>query len=157
MMPVACAACVVVNRITAVPDAYGPTVAIGGGAWSGKDFWKVDRRGGLLARAMAQRLVEDRGCDEARVSLEYYPGSDAPAYGEAIVDGRRLALDCRALTGAAVVPRLQAIFTPPKSSGREFDLKEAARWGHHGLLEELQRNFYAKGMPLHLGSREPKD
>jgi hypothetical protein len=30
----------------------------------------VDRRGGLLARAMAQRLVEERGCDEARVTLE---------------------------------------------------------------------------------------
>jgi S-adenosylmethionine synthetase len=122
-----------------VMDAYGPTVPIGGGAWSGKDFWKVDRRGGLLARAMAQRLVEERGCDEARVTLEYYPGSDAPAHGEAIVDGRRVVLDCRALTGAAVVPKLQAMFTLAKSSGREFDLKEAARWGHHAYLGELWR------------------
>jgi hypothetical protein len=124
-----------------VMDAYGPTVPIGGGAWSGKDFWKVDRRGSLLARAMAQRLVEERGCDEARVTLEYYPGSDAPAHGEAIVDGRRVVLDCRALIGAVVVPKLQAIFTPPKSSGREFDLKEAARWGHHGYLGEFGREL----------------
>lgn len=80
---------------------------------------------------MAQRLVETHGCDEARVTLEYYPGSDAPAHGEAIVDGRRLVLDCRALTGAIMVLKLQAIFTPAKSAGREFDLKEAARWGHH--------------------------
>ena len=124
-----------------VVDAYGPGVPIGGGAWSGKDFCKVDRRGGLLARAMAQRLVEERGCDEARVTLEYYPGSDAPAYGEAIVDGRRVVLDCRGLTGAVLVPKLQAIFTPPKSSEREFDLKEAVRWGHHGYLGELGREL----------------
>jgi S-adenosylmethionine synthetase len=31
-----------------VMDAYGPTVPIGGGAWSGKDFMKVDRKGGCL-------------------------------------------------------------------------------------------------------------
>jgi S-adenosylmethionine synthetase len=124
-----------------VMDAYGPTVPIGGGAWSGKDFWKVDRRGGLLARAMAQRLVEVCACDEARVTLEYYPGSDAPAHGEAIVDGRPVVLDCRALTGDVVVPKLQAIFTPAKSSGREFDLKEAARWGHYVHLGELWREL----------------
>jgi S-adenosylmethionine synthetase len=122
-----------------VMDAYGPTVPIGGGAWSGKDFWKVDRRGGLLARTMAQRLVEERGYDEARVTLVYHPGSDAPVHGEAIVDRRRVVLDCRALTGDVVVPKLQAMFTPAKSSGREFDLQEAARWGHHGQLVELAR------------------
>jgi S-adenosylmethionine synthetase len=124
-----------------VMDAYGPSVPIGGGAWSGKDFWKVDRRGGLLARAMARRLVDEHGCDEARVTLEYYPGSDAPAHGEAIVDGRRVMLDCRALTAASVVPKLQAIFTPPKSSGREIALKEAARWGHHACFGALGREL----------------
>ena len=124
-----------------VMDAYGPTVPIGGGAWSGKDFWKVDRRGGLLARAMSQRLVVERGCDEARVTLEYYPGSDAPAYGQAVVDGRCVELDCRALTGAVLVPKLQATFTPTKSSGPAFDLKEAARWAHHAHLGELWREL----------------
>jgi hypothetical protein len=116
-------------------------VPIGGGAWSGKDFWKVDRRGGLLARAMAQRLVEAHGGDEARVILEYYPGSDAPAHGEAIVDGRRVVLDCRVLTGVVVVPKLQAIFTPAKSGGSDIDLKEATRWGHHGFLGGLHREL----------------
>ncbi len=95
----------------------------------------------MLARAIAQRLVEECGCDEARVTLEYYPGSDAPAHGEAIVDGRHVVLDCRALTGDVVVPKLQAIFTPAKSSGREFDLKEAARWAHHAYLGELWREL----------------
>ena len=52
-----------------VVDAYGPTVPIGGGAWSGKDLRKVDRLGGLLARRLA-RLAVSRGlCREARVVL----------------------------------------------------------------------------------------
>jgi hypothetical protein len=50
-------------------------------------------------------------------------------------------LDCRALTEAAVVPKLKAIFTPSKSGGSEFDLKEAARWGHHAFLGELYREL----------------
>ena len=36
------------NRLsgkTLVMDAYGPRVPIGGGAWSGKDFFKADRAG----------------------------------------------------------------------------------------------------------------
>jgi len=41
-----------------VVDAYGPTVPIGGGAWSGKDFHKVDRLGGMLARALAKKVVQ---------------------------------------------------------------------------------------------------
>ena len=73
------------------------------------------------------------------MTLEYYPGSDAPAHATALVDGRRLELDCRALTGDVVVPKLQEIFTPAKSSRREFDLKEAARWGHHGSLGDWHR------------------
>ena len=31
-----------------VVDAYGPRVPIGGGAWSGKDFYKADRAGGIV-------------------------------------------------------------------------------------------------------------
>ena len=36
-----------------VMDAYGPMVPIGGGAYSGKDPYKVDRAGAVLAREMA--------------------------------------------------------------------------------------------------------
>ncbi|ODT33513.1 MAG: hypothetical protein ABS55_13135 [Lautropia sp. SCN 70-15] len=48
-----------------VMDAYGPTVPIGGGAWSGKDFNKVDRAGGMLARELALVAVR-RAKREAR-------------------------------------------------------------------------------------------
>ncbi|MCD6681669.1 MAG: methionine adenosyltransferase domain-containing protein [Burkholderiaceae bacterium] len=56
-----------------VMDAYGPTVPIGGGAWSGKDFNKVDRVGAVLAREMALEAV-GRARYEARVEVQYEPG-----------------------------------------------------------------------------------
>ena len=40
-----------------VLDSYGPSVPIGGGAWSGKDPHKIDRSGGLFARYLALRAV----------------------------------------------------------------------------------------------------
>ena len=36
-----------------VVDAYGPRVPIGGGALCGKDFYKVDRSGAIIARRLA--------------------------------------------------------------------------------------------------------
>lgn len=58
-------------------DAYGPTVPIGGGAWSGKDFNKVDRAGGMLARELALMAVK-RAKREARVELRYELGGAGP-------------------------------------------------------------------------------
>ena len=71
-----------------VVDAYGPTVPIDGGAWSGKDFHKVDRLGGLLARWLAKRAVLAGLAQEARVNLDYAPGCDRPVGVEALLDGR---------------------------------------------------------------------
>lgn len=70
-----------------VMDAYGPTVPIGGGAWSGKDWNKVDRKGGRLAREMALELVRSGGAREALVRLEYVPGCNGPAHVERTVRG----------------------------------------------------------------------
>lgn len=69
-----------------VMDAYGPTVPIGGGAWSGKDFNKVDRVGGMLAREMALEAVGEARY-EARVELRYEPGCAGPVWTELWVDG----------------------------------------------------------------------
>lgn len=110
-----------------VMDAYGPSVPMAAAHGRGRISGRWIGAAACSRARSAQRLVEGDGYDEARVTLEYYPGSDAPVRGEAIVDGRRVVLDCRALTAAVVVPKLQAIFTPAKSGGSEFDLKEAAR------------------------------
>jgi S-adenosylmethionine synthetase len=42
-----------------VVDAYGPSVPVGGGSFSGKDMTKVDRYGAYVCRLVAQWLVKD--------------------------------------------------------------------------------------------------
>jgi S-adenosylmethionine synthetase len=61
-----------------VVDAYGPRVPIGGGALSGKDFFKVDRAGALHARRIAKTIVTTGAADEALVRVGWFPG-DASA------------------------------------------------------------------------------
>ena len=58
-----------------VMDAYGPRMPIGGGAWSGKDFFKADRAGGLHARRIAKYLVRLGLAKEATVVLGWFPGN----------------------------------------------------------------------------------
>ena len=55
-------------------DAYGPRVPIGGGAMSGKDFFKVDRAGAIAARRLALAIVRGGGAPEATVELLWRPG-----------------------------------------------------------------------------------
>ena len=57
--------------------AYGPRVPIGGGAWSGKDFFKADRAGGLHARRVAKTLVRLGLVKEATVTVGWFPGNRA--------------------------------------------------------------------------------
>ena len=57
-----------------VVDAYGPRVPIGGGAMSGKDFFKVDRAGAIAARRLALAIVRGGGAPEATVELLWRPG-----------------------------------------------------------------------------------
>lgn len=112
-----------------VIDGYGPTVPIGGGAWSGKDPNKVDRLGGFLARELALRIAA-RHDAETIVELRYEPGCAAP-----VSIGAR----CRTAGGAwfpapvpedlalanrAVADRFRARFAQP--------LPELARWGMPG-------------------------
>lgn len=74
-----------------VADAYGPTVPIGGGAWSGKDPHKVDRVGALRARWLALRALRRGLGREARVTLGWHPGDRQPSHVQLLVDGR----ECR--------------------------------------------------------------
>ncbi len=58
-----------------VVDAYGPRVPIGGGALSGKDFFKADRAGAIHARRLAKAVVLTGLTEEATVRLAWYPGA----------------------------------------------------------------------------------
>ena len=57
-----------------VVDSYGPRVPVGGGAFSGKDWTKVDRSGARYARAIAQDLLKKHSATEVRVELAYAIG-----------------------------------------------------------------------------------
>ena len=57
-----------------VVDAYGPRVPIGGGALSGKDFFKPDRAGAILARRLAKAVVMSGAAPECTATLAIAPG-----------------------------------------------------------------------------------
>jgi S-adenosylmethionine synthetase len=57
-----------------VVDAYGPRVPIGGGALSGKDFYKADRAGAILARRLAKLTVMTGAMRECTATLAFLPG-----------------------------------------------------------------------------------
>ena len=70
-----------------VVDNYGPEVAIGGGAFSGKDYTKVDRSGAYMARRIAVDLLKKEikgqkgkklGPTEVFVKLAYAIGKKEP-------------------------------------------------------------------------------
>jgi S-adenosylmethionine synthetase len=108
-----------------VVDAYGPRVAIGGGAWSGKDFFKADRAGGLHARRVAKLAVRLGLADEARVTLGWFPGDRAARVLQIQTEKGELG-NSGALT--------EMVDLSLARSGERFSLPDAltdlARWGH---------------------------
>ena len=69
-----------------VVDAYGPTVAVGGGAYSGKDPSKVDRSGAYACRHLAVNLIEHGFYNEVTVRVAYAIGKADPYEFEIIGD-----------------------------------------------------------------------
>lgn len=108
-----------------VMDAYGPRVPIGGGAWSGKDFFKADRAGGLHARRLAKLIVELGLASEATVTLGWFPGDrEARVLDIATPDNHRLPG-----SNVAKIVDLSLEASGNKVSS-DTDLVDIARWGH---------------------------
>jgi S-adenosylmethionine synthetase len=114
-------------------DHYGPRVPIGGTALSGKDFWKPDRAGTLLARRLALAVVRTGVAPEATVQFVSFPGDEAPRLvrittpeGD-LPDARRWLdlIDCR--------------FHQTHAWGAGCDLIDAARWGWFGRAGTWER------------------
>ena len=61
-----------------IVDTYGGWGAHGGGAFSGKDYSKVDRSAAYLARWIAKSLVHSKLCRRALVQLSYAIGVAEP-------------------------------------------------------------------------------
>jgi S-adenosylmethionine synthetase len=68
-------------------DNYGPQIPIGGGAFSGKDYTKVDRSGAYMARKIAVDLLKKYDAKEIIVKLAYSIGIAEPVMATAeIID-----------------------------------------------------------------------
>jgi len=107
-----------------VVDAYGPRVPIGGGAWSGKDFFKADRAGGLHARRLAKMIVQFGLAEEAEVVLGWFPGDrNARLLRTTGVNGAPLSVD--RLCAHCDLSLLKSGTCFPVDN-----LVEVARWGH---------------------------
>ena len=70
-----------------VCDQYGPRVPVGGGAFSGKDFTKVDRSGAIMARHIALNELWKNKAKEVLVKIAYCIGKAEPLMVIAIIDG----------------------------------------------------------------------
>jgi S-adenosylmethionine synthetase len=107
-------------------DHYGPRVAIGGTALSGKDFWKPDRAGTLLARRLALAVVRSGVAAEATVQFATCAGDETP----------RLV---RTTTPAGELPHarrwldlVSCRFALAADWPLGLDLAESGRWGWFG-------------------------
>lgn len=61
-----------------VVDQYGGYANVGGGAFSGKDYTKVDRSAAYMARYLARNIVEAGLSNDAKVELAYMIGVPDP-------------------------------------------------------------------------------
>lgn len=61
-----------------IADSYGSFAKHGGGAFSGKDYTKVDRSGAYFARWIAKNLVAAEVCNKIEIGLSYAIGQNEP-------------------------------------------------------------------------------
>jgi len=107
-----------------IVDNYGPEIAVGGGAFSGKDPSKVDRSAAYMARRIAVDWLErDTEANEVFVKLAYAIGHPEALMAVAVVDGAP-----HEVTGYDLTPNGIRSFL-------ELDspiYSKTAEWGHFG-------------------------
>jgi len=105
-----------------VVDAYGPRVAVGGGAFSGKDATKVDRSAAYMARKIAVDYI-NKGAKEAEVKIAYAIGYPEPLSATALVDGKIEKIKNYDLRPQAIIELLNL---------RNPQFYQTAQYGHFG-------------------------
>lgn len=107
-----------------IVDNYGPEVAVGGGAFSGKDPSKVDRSGAYMARRVAVDYLEKYpDAEEVLVKLAYAIGHPEALMAVAIVDGVPEQVEGYDLTPNGIAELLEL---------KKPVYKDTAAWGHFG-------------------------
>lgn len=118
-----------------VVDSYGPEVAHGGGAFSGKDPSKVDRSGAYMARYIAKNLVASGVAKKAKVELAYVIGIAEPvsvridSFGTSTVSEEKIAQMIPKifdLTPAGIIKTLDLL---------NVEYIKTASYGHFGRSE----------------------
>jgi S-adenosylmethionine synthetase len=105
-------------------DNYGPEIAVGGGAFSGKDPSKVDRSGAYMARRVAVDYLEKYPeAQTVLVKLAYAIGHPEALMAVAVVDGVPEEIEGYDLTPNGIKSFLQ-LDAPI--------YKDTAAWGHFG-------------------------
>lgn len=104
-------------------DNYGPRIAVGGGAFSGKDPSKVDRSAAYMARKIAVDYLKTRKANEVFVRLAYAIGTTQPLEASVIVDGKHESVEGYDLTPQGIVSFLDLL---------KPIYEDTARYGHFG-------------------------
>lgn len=104
-------------------DNYGPRVAVGGGAFSGKDPSKVDRSAAYAARQVAIEYLRRRGAAEVQVRIAYAIGVAEPLEATVSIDGIEEAITGYDLTPQGIIDWLKL---------RRPIYEQTARYGHFG-------------------------
>ncbi len=89
-----------------IVDNYGPSIPIGGGAYSGKDATKVDRSAAYMARKIAVDYLTRFQAEKVLVQLAYAIGYDQPVMATALVHGVVKQVDDYDLSPAAIIKKL---------------------------------------------------
>lgn len=124
-----------------VVDAYGPRIPIGGGALSGKDFFKVDRAGALQSRRIAKAVVMTGAAEEALVRIAWFPGD---------ASGQLISIEGKNAQPLETRPWQMLFDLSLEDSGESWtggaDLVDIARFGHFTDAElpwEILRFLYS--------------
>ncbi len=129
-----------------VVDAYGPSVAIGGGSFSGKDATKVDRSGAYYARKVAVDLLtksaqtqltrtqssRNQPTREVLIKIAYAIGISEPVMAVAYIDGVEHDISTQYDFSPQTICQLLNLDQPQFS--------QLSQWGHFG-----RKNIWDKG------------
>jgi S-adenosylmethionine synthetase len=107
-------------------DHYGPRVPVGGTALCGKDPFKPDRAGTLVARRIALAIVRSGRAAEATVQCTTFPGDEAPRFVRAWTPQGELP------DAARWLDVVDARFATAAAWADGVDLVDVARWGGFG-------------------------
>lgn len=104
-------------------DNYGPSVPVGGGAFSGKDPSKVDRSAAYMARKVAVDYLKRFQAEEVYVTLAYAIGYEQPLQASVIVDGEHKVIEGYDLSPNGIIDQLDL---------KRPIYEQTARYGHFG-------------------------